>query len=89
MRLSALVLVASLALMGACQRGPDPQVLAANAEDVAAAKANGLEPAMVDRLTLSAKTVESMAEGVEQVIADLERKPQVLAVGTDMLPILR
>jgi peptidylprolyl isomerase/FKBP-type peptidyl-prolyl cis-trans isomerase FklB len=32
MRLPALVLVASLALMGACQRGPDPQVLAANAQ---------------------------------------------------------
>ncbi|MCA6245950.1 MAG: FKBP-type peptidyl-prolyl cis-trans isomerase [Phenylobacterium sp.] len=32
MRLTALALAASLALLGACQRGPDPQVLAANAE---------------------------------------------------------
>jgi peptidylprolyl isomerase/FKBP-type peptidyl-prolyl cis-trans isomerase FklB len=31
-RLFALVLIASLALMGACQRGPDPQALAANAQ---------------------------------------------------------
>ena len=32
MRLAALALAAGLALLAACQRGPDPQVLAANAE---------------------------------------------------------
>ena len=39
-------------------------LVAANAEDLAAARAAGLEPAMLDRLTLSEKGVDSMAEGV-------------------------
>jgi glutamate-5-semialdehyde dehydrogenase len=42
-------------------------LLAANAEDLAAAKANGLESALVDRLTLTEKTVNSMAEGLLQI----------------------
>jgi glutamate-5-semialdehyde dehydrogenase len=42
-------------------------LLAANAKDLAAAKANGLENALVDRLTLTAKTVDSMAEGLLQI----------------------
>jgi DNA polymerase-3 subunit delta len=42
---------------------------AANQEDLAAARAAGLEPAMLDRLTLSEKGRRSMAEGVEQVAA--------------------
>jgi glutamate-5-semialdehyde dehydrogenase len=42
-------------------------LLAANAKDLAAAKANGLESALVDRLTLTAKTVDSMAEGLLQI----------------------
>jgi len=44
-------------------------ILAANAEDVAAAKANGISPAFLDRLTLSEKSIEQMAAGVEQVAA--------------------
>ncbi len=42
-------------------------LLAANAKDLAAAKENGLESALVDRLTLTAKTVDSMAEGLLQI----------------------
>jgi glutamate-5-semialdehyde dehydrogenase len=42
-------------------------LLAANAKDLAAAKANGLESALVDRLTLTEKTVDSMAEGLLQI----------------------
>lgn len=42
-------------------------LLSANAKDLAAAKANGLESALVDRLTLTAKTVDSMAEGLLQI----------------------
>ncbi len=44
-------------------------LLAANAEDIAAAVAAGLAPAMVDRLTLTDKTVASMAEGLRQIAA--------------------
>jgi glutamate-5-semialdehyde dehydrogenase len=42
-------------------------LVAANAEDLAAARAAGLETAMLDRLTLTEKGVDNMAEGVEQV----------------------
>jgi glutamate-5-semialdehyde dehydrogenase len=42
-------------------------LLAANAKDLAAAQENGLESALLDRLTLTAKTVDSMAEGLLQI----------------------
>lgn len=42
----------------------------ANQQDLAAAKANGLDAAMLDRLTLSEKSILAMAEGLQQ-IADL------------------
>ena len=44
-----------------------PEIDAANAEDVAAAQANGLSPAMVDRLTLTASRFKSMVDGVRSV----------------------
>ena len=44
-------------------------VLGANAQDTAAAAANGLDAAMVDRLRISAKSIAQMAEGVRQVAA--------------------
>ncbi|MGN0855662.1 MAG: glutamate-5-semialdehyde dehydrogenase [Kiritimatiellia bacterium] len=44
-----------------------PAIAAANAEDVAAAQANGLSPAMVDRLTLTDSRFKSMVEGVRGV----------------------
>ena len=39
------------------------ELKAANEKDVAAARANGLEPALLDRLTLSDKTLAHMTEG--------------------------
>ena len=45
-------------------------ILAANAEDLARAKANGLSGAMLERLTLDPKRIAEMADGVRQV-ADL------------------
>jgi glutamate-5-semialdehyde dehydrogenase len=45
-------------------------LLAANKLDLDAARANGLEPAMLDRLTITEKSIHSMAEGLQQ-IADL------------------
>ncbi|HEX2566293.1 MAG TPA: glutamate-5-semialdehyde dehydrogenase [Burkholderiales bacterium] len=44
-------------------------ILAANREDLAQAAASGRDAAFIDRLTLSADSVEHMAEGVEQVAA--------------------
>ena len=42
-------------------------LLAANKLDLDAARANGLEPAMLDRLAISEKTIASMAEGLTQI----------------------
>jgi glutamate-5-semialdehyde dehydrogenase len=86
----------ALLAIAAAIRRESATLLAANGEDVAAAKANGLEPAMIDRLTLSAKTVESMAEGVEQVaklpdpvgeISDLKIRPSGIQVGKMRVPL--
>lgn len=86
----------ALATIAAALRRDAEKLLAANAEDVAAAKANGLEPAMVDRLTLSAKTIAAMAEGVEQVaalpdpvgeISDLKFRPSGIQVGKMRVPL--
>jgi len=56
------------AMAGEIRRGAQA-ILAANAGDVAQAKADGCDAAFVDRLTLTAKLVEQMALGVEQVAA--------------------
>lgn len=40
---------------------------AANAKDLDAARANGLEPALLDRLTLSDKALDKMADGLRQI----------------------
>jgi gamma-glutamyl phosphate reductase len=59
----------ALNAMAAALRHDSGKLLAANAEDIAGAHAKGLEAAMIDRLTLSAKTVEAMALGLEQIAA--------------------
>ena len=71
-------------------------LVAANQLDLDAARANGLEPAMLDRLTLSEKGVASMAEGVEQVaklpdpvgeIRDIKFRPSGIQVGKMRAPL--
>ncbi len=57
---------ALLAMADAIERDA-AKLLAANADDVKAAVAAGLAPAMVDRLTLTEKTVAGMAEGLRQI----------------------
>ena len=54
-------------------------LLAANKQDVDAAKAAGLDDAMLDRLTLTEKSIQSMAEGLLQIatLADPDRKSVV------------
>src|SRR5690606_2962899 len=42
---------------------------AANAQDVDAARAAGLEPALLDRLTLSDKSLDLMISGLRQIAA--------------------
>jgi len=54
-------------------------VLRANADDVAEAKARGLSGAMIDRLTLDEKRLESTAAGLETVAALEDPVGQVIA----------
>jgi glutamate-5-semialdehyde dehydrogenase len=71
-------------------------LLDANAKDVAAAKADGLDAASLDRLTLTEKTVHSMAEGLLQIaqlpdligaISDLNYRPSGIQVGKMRVPL--
>lgn len=59
----------ALRAIAAAIRRESAALLAANREDIEAARAAGLEPAMFDRLTLVEKGVAAMAEGVEQIAA--------------------
>src|SRR5687767_2083531 len=71
-------------------------ILEANSDDVRKAKAAGNDAAFVDRLTLDAKLVEQMAEGVEQVaaladpvgrISDRARRPSGIEVARMRVPL--
>jgi glutamate-5-semialdehyde dehydrogenase len=60
----------ALAGMAKALREQAREILAANAEDVAAAKAAGTSGALLDRLTLDDKRIAAMADGVD-VVRDL------------------
>ena len=71
-------------------------LLKANQADVEAARSNGLDSAMLDRLTLTEKSVASMAEGLEQIAAlpdpigevfDLKYRPTGIQVGRMRVPL--
>ncbi len=71
-------------------------LLAANSRDLEQARLDGLESAMIDRLTLSPKTIESMATGLEQIagladpvgeITDVKRRPTGIQVGKMRVPL--
>jgi glutamate-5-semialdehyde dehydrogenase len=59
----------ALAAIAAAIRRDRAAILAANGEDVAGAQRAGKDAAFVDRLTLTEKSVEAMARGVEEVAA--------------------
>jgi glutamate-5-semialdehyde dehydrogenase len=72
------------------------KLIAENAKDVASAKANGLDAASVDRLTLTEKTVQGMAEGLRQIatlpdligsISDMSYRPSGIQVGKMRVPL--
>jgi glutamate-5-semialdehyde dehydrogenase len=60
---------AALAAMAAAIRANASAILAANAEDVAEAKANGSSSAFVDRLALNEARINAMADGIDVVRA--------------------
>jgi glutamate-5-semialdehyde dehydrogenase len=59
----------ALSAMAAEIRRESEKLIQANAADVSRAKAEGRDGAFVDRLTLTPRLVEQMAQGVEQVAA--------------------
>jgi glutamate-5-semialdehyde dehydrogenase len=60
---------AALTAMARALRAREAEILAANREDVAEARAGGATAAFIDRLALDAKRVAAMAEGCEVVAA--------------------
>jgi glutamate-5-semialdehyde dehydrogenase len=71
-----------------------PELLAANAKDMAAGQ--GLDAALLDRLELKEKTVRSMAEGLRQIaaladpigeITGLQYRPSGIQVGRMRVPL--
>ncbi len=58
---------AILRAMAAAIRKATPELLEANARDIAAGTGKGLSAAMLDRLRLDEKRIEAMAAGVDQV----------------------
>jgi glutamate-5-semialdehyde dehydrogenase len=72
------------------------KLLAANAEDVKSARAAGKDAAFVDRLTLTEKSIEAMAEGLEEVarlpdpvgeVSELKEQPSGIKVGRMRVPL--
>ncbi|WP_375138954.1 glutamate-5-semialdehyde dehydrogenase [Azohydromonas caseinilytica] len=67
-----------------------------NAQDIERAQANGLAAPMVDRLRLTPKVLETVAEGCEQIaampdpigeITDVKRRPTGISVGRMRVPL--
>jgi glutamate-5-semialdehyde dehydrogenase len=72
------------------------KLLAANEQDLANARAAGLDSAMLDRLSLNPKTVAAMAEGLRQIatladpvgeITDMKFRPTGIQVGKMRVPL--
>ncbi|MCX4187592.1 glutamate-5-semialdehyde dehydrogenase [Methylophaga sp. OBS4] len=67
-----------------------------NARDLEAGAAKGLEPALLERLTLSDERIEAMAEGVEQIaalpdpvgeVSDMTYRPSGIQLGRMRVPL--
>jgi glutamate-5-semialdehyde dehydrogenase len=72
------------------------RLLAANAEDLAAARAKQLDAPLIDRLTLTEKRIAAMADGLRQivkmpdpvgVVSELKQQPSGIQVGRMRVPL--
>ncbi|KQT34075.1 glutamate-5-semialdehyde dehydrogenase [Methylophilus sp. Leaf414] len=77
-------------------RHHEKALLAANQQDLDAAKANGMEAAMLDRLALSEKSIATMAEGLEQIasladpigeMSNFKYRPSGIQIGQMRVPL--
>ncbi|MBM3345283.1 MAG: glutamate-5-semialdehyde dehydrogenase [Betaproteobacteria bacterium] len=87
---------AALFVMAAAIRRDATRLMTANAQDIASARAAGKDAAFIDRLTLSAKSVEAMAAGLEQValltdpigeVTEVREQPSGIKVGRMRVPL--
>ncbi|UJP06281.1 MAG: glutamate-5-semialdehyde dehydrogenase [Nitrosomonas sp.] len=86
----------ALAAMAHAIRRDEALLLTANAEDLDHARAKGLETSMIDRLTLTSKSIATMAEGLLQIaaladpvgeISGLNYRPSGIQVGKMRVPL--
>ena len=86
----------ALSLIAAAIRRDAGLLKAANQRDLEAARAAGLAPAMLDRLTLSDQAIATMAEGLEQIVAlpdpigeisNMKYRPTGIQVGQMRVPL--
>jgi glutamate-5-semialdehyde dehydrogenase len=77
-------------------RGKVKNLLGANADDLKAARVAGKNAAFIDRLALTEKNIEAMAQGLEQVarlpdpvgeISELREQPSGIKVGKMRVPL--
>ncbi len=87
---------AALTVLARLVREQGEALQSANLKDIAAAEAAGLAAPMVDRLRITAKIVEQMAQNAEQVaalpdpvgeITNLRRRPTGISVGQMRVPL--
>ena len=71
-------------------------LLAANQLDLTAARANGLDEAMLDRLSITEKSIQGMAEGLTQIaklddpigeMSDFKYRPSGIQIGKMRVPL--
>jgi glutamate-5-semialdehyde dehydrogenase len=86
----------ALTHMATAIKRDEQRLLEANAGDVENARAKGMDPAMIDRLALTSKSIGSMAEGLLQIaaladpvgeISDLNYRPSGIQVGKMRVPL--
>jgi glutamate-5-semialdehyde dehydrogenase len=86
----------ALRALAALLREQTNALQADNAKDIAAAEAAGLAAPMVDRLRLTPKVLDTVAEGCEQIaampdpigeITDVKRRPTGISVGRMRVPL--
>lgn len=86
----------ALRLIAEHLRTEAPRICEANAADIEAARQEGLSEAYIDRLTLTSRVIEQMAEGCEQiaelpdpigVLSDVRPMPSGIQVGRMRVPL--
>ena len=86
----------ALLLIAAAIERDAPALVDANARDLDAARANGLAPALLDRLALSGKAIATMVDGLRQIVAlpdpigeinGMKFRPSGIQVGQMRVPL--